>query len=176
MTLFRVLGCVCEFIANSTSVLRCTSCCVPIVCNHLSAHVCPSLLSLFLHVLQILGTCSGPHTCHTCCRSLSWDTLLSRQRSFPLLLHLLLAKLLSVTLLLQNPIKLTIVCITATFHEASIETSQIVIIRTLLKIQIAAVLQILAKFFWTVSGQLFDSSLNFLLLDAIVFVILVFAC
>ena len=176
MALLCVLRCIVELVDGAASVLRRTSGCVPIVCDHLCAHVGPIHLSLFLHVLQVLraGSCSG-HASHiTCSRCLSWNTL-PRHWCLSLLLHLLLTKLLSVTLFLQNPIELSVIRIAATLHEAAVETSQVVVIGALLEIQISAVLEILAKLFGTVSRQLLYRSLDFLLLDTIVLVVLVLA-
>ena len=139
MALLCVLRCIVKLVYGATSVLRRTSGCVAIVCDHLCAHVCPIHLSLFLHVLQVLraGSCAS-HASHiTCSRCLSWNTL-PRHWSLSLLLHLLLTKLLSVALFLQNPIKLSVIRIATALHEAAVETSQVVVIGALLEIQISA--------------------------------------
>ena len=167
------MRCIVELVDGAASVLRRTSSCVPIVCDHLCAHVGPIHLSFFLHVLQVLraGSCTGHITCSRC---LSWNTL-PRHWCLSLLLHLLLTKLLSVTLFLQNPVELSVIRIATTLHEAAVETSQVVVIGALLEIQISAVLEILAKLLGTVSRQLLYRSLDFLLLDTIVLVVLVLA-
>ena len=176
MALLCVLRCIVELVDGAASILRRTSGCVPIVCDHLCAHIGPIHLSLFLHVLQVLRAGSGPgHASHIVCSGcLSWNTL-PRHGRLSLLLHLLLTKLLRIALFLQNPIELSVVRITAALHEATVETSKVVVIGALLEIQISAVLQILAKLFGTVSRQLFYRGLDFLLFNAVVLVVLVLA-
>ena len=151
------------------STARC-SCCVSLICDHLRAHVSPSLFSLLLHVLQVLGAGTGP--AHVCSCGLGWRAL-AWNRSFPLLLHLLLAKLLSVTLFLKNPIELSVICVATALHQPPEEATKVVVIGALLEIQIPGVLEILAELFWWVARQLFDSSLNLLLLNTIVLVVFV---
>ena len=177
VTLLCVLRCIVELVDGTAArVLHRTSSCVAVVCDHLCAHISPIHLSLFLHVLQVLRAGSGPsHTSHIgCSRTLSWNTLPGHGR-LPLLLHLLLAKLLSVALFLQNPIELPIIRVAAALHEATVEASEVVVIGALLKIQIPAVLQVLAKLFRRVSRQLLNRGLDFLFLNAIVLVVLVLA-
>lgn len=145
---FGVLRCISKLIHGWTTGLlgyTLSSCCVSLICDHLCAHVGPSLFSLLLHVLQVLG--AGTASAHTYSCSLGWRTL-AWNWSFPLLLHLLLAKLLSVTLFLKNPIVLSVICVATAFHQPSEDAAKVVVIGALLEIQISGVLEILAELFW----------------------------
>ena len=100
---------------------------------------------------------------------------LSWYRGLSLFLHLLLTQLCGVALFLENPIILTVACVTATLHESSEEATEVIIVRPFFKIQIAAVLEVLRELFGALSCQLLDRSLNFLFLDTVVFVIFIFS-
>lgn len=158
-----------------TAILS-ASCCVTVASDDLCPHICSSLFSLFLHVLKVLRGCSSTsHTsradsCLSLCRNPSWE------RCFPLLLHLLLSQLCCVALFLKNPIKGSVVLIAASLEQRAEELSQIVIVRLFFKVEISCILQILRKLFWSIPCNLFNCSLNFLLLNAIIFVILILAC
>ena len=150
MTLLGVLGRVGKLIkrvaaATTTRVLGCSPRRVPIVCDDLGAHIGPRGFPLLLHVLQVLGAGAGPRHPRGC--RLGGRAVTLNQRGLPLFLHLLLTKLLSVALLLQNPVELAIVLVAAALHQAAVEPSQIIVVGSLLEPQIATVLQILAKLF-----------------------------
>ena len=171
VTLLRVLWRIGKLIRRTTSLSAThLSSCIPVVCDDLGAHVRSSFFPLLLHVLQVLRACSG--TCHTSCGSLVRDT--SRQGGLFLFLHLLLSKLLGVTLLLKNPIELSIIGVATALHEPTVEASEVVVVGALFEVEIAAVLEVLAELFWRIASQLLNRSLNLFLFDAIVLVIFVF--
>ena len=60
-------------------------------------------------------------------------------------------------------------------HEATEDLAHKVVVRLFLKIQILAVLDVPAEFFWNPSCQLLNCCLNLFVLNSIILVVLVFA-
>jgi hypothetical protein len=143
--------------------------CVPIVGHDLGSHIGAHFFPLLVHVLKILGG-SPLKDSRTYCslpNGSAWDG------SF--LLFLQLSQLRSVALLLKNPVELAISRPARLRHKSSPEALEIVVIRALFEIQILAVIQILVELLWRPTTQLLYGSLNLLLLDSVVLVVLVFS-
>ena len=85
------------------------------------------------------------------------------------------SKLIILTILLENPVELPIIFPTVTFHHSLEKTSQVVVIGLLLKLDVAAVLDILSELFGRCCGQLFNSGRTLLLTNFVILIILVLA-
>lgn len=96
-------------------------------------------------------------------------------RNFSFFQHLLLSQLVCLALFLEHPIVLSVMLISARGHKATEDLAHKVVVRLFLEIQILAVLDVRAEFFWHTSCQLFHCSLNLFVLNAIILVVLVFA-
>lgn len=119
-------------------------------------------LSLFSIVVEILTL--GPH------RNARWLSLLFNRLGL-LLDHLL--DLGCIALFLQDPIVLEIGLVAVLAHDVFKQLSQVVVVRFLFELHVAAVLEVLGELLRGASGYFRDASLNFLFFDSVVFFVFV---
>ena len=79
------------------------------------------------------------------------------------------------TRLLDNPVILVVVVVTALVHQILEDFAHVVVVRALLEFQIPAVLQVGVELLGKATSQCLDCRLNLLVLDTVVFVVLVLA-
>ena len=87
---------------------------------------------------------------------------------------MLLAKLSSVAFFLENPIILTVACVTATLHQLAEEATEVIIVGLFFEIQITAVLEVLRELLGALSSQLLDRGLNLLFLNSVILIVFIF--
>mmetsp|Transcript_17046 Transcript_17046/g.26332 ORF Transcript_17046/g.26332 Transcript_17046/m.26332 type:complete len:339 (-) Transcript_17046:210-1226(-) len=74
--------------------------------------------------------------------------------------------------LLKHPVVLVVVVVPSLVHEILEDLAHVVIVGAFLKLEVAAVLQVLVEFLWKTAGQRLDCRGNLLVLDAVVLVVL----
>lgn len=111
-------------------------------------------------------------------RSAQRNAILNRitvSRVFRLLCNKVL-ELSRTTFFLENPVVLVVNFVAMLGHDLFEQAPEIVVVGLLFELQVAAVLKVLREFFWGTPGYLADRSLNFLLFDSVILLILVLAC
>ena len=76
---------------------------------------------------------------------------------------------------LKCPVVLAVHIVSHAIHDTLIERAQVVVIWLFLKLQPTAIVNILSKFLGVLSSELLNSGLTFLIFDAVILLVFIFA-